>query len=255
MTPNPLPLVGVSADVKTVEGQPFHAVGDKYLRALTEAAGCAPLIVPALVERLEVPALVERLDGLFLTGSLSNVHPSRYGHEASAEHEPYDKDRDDLTFELIAEALRQKLPLFAVCRGFQELNAALGGTLHPAVHDLPGRLDHRAPEDDDLDLKYGPRHEVTFIALGQFFRRFGELQVEVNSLHRQAIDDLAPGLLAEGFAPDGTVEAVSVKGAEQFALGVQWHPEYKATENPYSLKLFQAFGEAARARASAQTSR
>ncbi len=237
-------LVGVSADCKLVDGQPFHMVGDKYLRAMQEAAGCAPLIIPAMAELLDLPALVERLDGLLLTGSPSNLHPRHYRAEPTPEHEPFDEPRDALTLHLIELALARGLPLLAICRGFQELNAALGGSLHPAVHTLPGRLDHRRPDSPDPDVQYGPRHSVHFVDGGEFRRRFGETEIRVNSLHRQAIDRLAPGLVAEGFAPDGTIEAVSVHNARGFALGVQWHPEYKAVENPYSRRLFEAFGAA-----------
>lgn len=248
-----LPLVGVSADHKMIDGQPFHVVGEKYLRAVSEAAGCTPLIIPALPGQIEIAALVERLDGILLTGSPSNLHPSHYGVEPTPEHEPYDRARDALTLTLIEQVLRQRVPLLAVCRGFQELNAALGGTLHPAVHEIPGRLDHRRPQSADLNVQYGPRHLVRFVEGGEFQRRFGERSSMVNSLHRQAIDRLAPRLVAEGAAPDGTIEAVSVRDADSFALGVQWHPEYRATDNPYSLKLFQAFGAAVKARAEART--
>ena len=245
------PLIGVCADVKPVEGQSFHAAGDKYLRAVAEAAACTPLIVPAL-DALDIAGLLDRLDGVFLTGSLSNLHPSRYDVEPSTEHEPYDLARDELVWRLIEQTLRQQVPLFAVCRGFQELNAALGGTLHPALHTLPDRLDHRRPQSPDPDIQYGPKHSVRFNPDGLFHKILGELEIEVNSLHRQGIDQLAPSLQAEGWAPDGVIEAVSVKDAPVFALAVQWHPEYKATQNPHSLKLFQAFGAAARARAEAR---
>ena len=245
------PLIGVCADIKPVEGQSFHAVGDKYLRAITEATKGTPLIIPAL-DALDIGRLVDRLDGVFLTGSLSNLHPSRYGVEPTAEHEPYDLARDELVWRLIDQALHQQVPLFAVCRGFQELNAALGGTLHPALHNLPDKLDHRRPQSPDPDVQYGPKHKVRFNPDGSFYQILGELEIEVNSLHRQGIDQLATGLRAEGWAPDGIIEAVSVKETPAFALAVQWHPEYKATQNPHSIKLFQAFGDAARVRAEAR---
>lgn len=249
MSEHVLPLVGVGADCKIIDGQPFHAVGEKYLRAVLDAGGCTPLIIPALTEGLDLPALVERLDGLLLTGSPSNLHPGHYGAEPTPEHEPFDRPRDALSLALLDLALGRGIPLLAICRGFQELNVMLGGTLHPAVHTLPGRLDHRRPQSDDPDVQYGPQHPVRFVEGGEFRRRFGEREIRVNSIHRQAIDRLAPGLSAEAYAPDGTIEAVSVRDARGFALGVQWHPEYKATGNPFSLKLFRAFGDAVRARA------
>jgi putative glutamine amidotransferase len=243
------PLIAVSACLKTERGHPTHSVGEKYLTAVTAGAGGNPVIVPALGEALDLRALLERVDGLVLTGSLSNVHPSRYGREPDAAAEPYDEARDATTFPLIHAALEGGVPLLAICRGFQELNVALGGTLHAEVHAVEGRADHRAPQEEDLDLRYGPRHPVRFVPGGAFERIAGAVEVWVNSLHRQGIDRLAAALVAEGHAPDGTVEAVRVADAPAFALGVQWHPEYKAAANPFSMKLYGAFGEAARRRA------
>lgn len=205
------------------------------------------MIVPALGAELDIGAILERIDGVVLTGSLSNVHPKRYGAELHAAAEPYDEARDATTFPLIEGALEMGLPLLAICRGFQELNVALGGTLHAEVHAVPGRDDHRAPQVEDPDERYGPRHPVRFVTGGAFEAIAGAGEVWVNSLHRQGIDRLAPRLAAEGHAPDGTVEAVRVKDAPAFALGVQWHPEYKAAANPFSMKLYRAFGDAARA--------
>jgi putative glutamine amidotransferase len=253
---NKLPLIGVSADVKYIENRPYHAVAEKYLTAVSVAAGGAPLIIPALAGSIDPAALVSRLDGLFLTGSPSNVHPVHYDRAPSTEHEPYDQARDELTLQLIHAALQHGVPLLAVCRGFQELNVALGGSLHPALHKLEQRMDHRRPQhdDDDWDIQYGLRHEVRFITGGQFHQLAGTETIRVNSLHRQGIDDLAPGLTAEGLAEDGTIEAVSVRNARAFALGVQWHPEYKPLQNEFSTRLFRAFGEAARVRANPRLS-
>lgn len=247
-------LIGVSADLKFIENRPYHTVGEKYLTAVTDAAGAVPLIIPALAGSIDVPALLARLDGVFLTGSPSNVHPGHYDRTASEEHEPYDPARDELTLQLIRSALQQEVPLLAVCRGFQELNVALGGTLHPALHKLEKRMDHRRPQhdEDDWDIQYGLRHEVSFIHDGEFHRLAGTASIQVNSLHRQGIDELAPGLTAEGVACDGIIEAVSAKQARAFALGVQWHPEYKPLANDFSTRLFRAFGDAARARADAR---
>jgi putative glutamine amidotransferase len=247
--PDPVPMIGVPADVRLIEGSPFHAVGDKYVRAIMLASEAVPFIVPAFGELHDVPALVQRLDGLLLTGSPSNVHPSRYGATATPEAEPHDPERDETTLPMIREALDQGVPLLAICRGFQELNVALGGTLHARVHELPGRHDHRALKVEDLDVKYGPRHPVTLTPGGAFERLAGSREITVNSLHWQAIDRLAEGLAVEAVAPDGTIEAVSVKEARGFALGVQWHPEYRVLNDAFSVALFAAFGVAARARA------
>lgn len=248
MSTEAAPLIAVSACLRTLGGQPTHWVREKYLTAITLGAAGTPLIVPALGRALRIRELLRRVDGVALTGSLSNVHPTRYGAEPHAAAEPYDEARDATTLPLIQEALELGVPLLAICRGFQELNVALGGTLHAEVHAVLGRDDHRAPEVDDPDERYGPRHPVRFVPGGAFERIAGESEVWVNSLHRQAIDRLAPGLLAEGHALDGTIEAVRVAGARAFALGVQWHPEYKPQSNAFSLKLYRAFGDAARER-------
>ena len=246
------PIIGVPADRRAVEGKPFHAVGDKYGRAIALASDATPFMLPAFGELYALPGLVHKLDGLMLTGSLSNVHPTIYGAEPAEVYEPYDRARDDTTLPLVHEALAQAVPLLAVCRGFQELNVALGGTLHPALHELPGRLDHRAPEHDDPDVKYGPNHSAALTPGGAVAAIAGREELTINSLHRQAVERLAPDLEIEAQAPDGTIEAVSVRDAKAFAIGVQWHPEYKVLEDPFSTKLFVAFGEAARARAEAR---
>jgi putative glutamine amidotransferase len=251
------PLVGVPACVRTRDGLGFHEAGDKYVRAVAEAAGAQPLIIPSLGALTDIPELVRQLDGVMMTGSPSNVHPERYGRAASPEAEPYDEVRDATTLPLILEALRQGLPLFAICRGFQELNVALGGTLHARIHEVPGRHDHRRPQAPDLAAQYGPRHKVTFVEGGAFATLLGTTELEVNSLHWQGIDRLADGLAAEGSAEDGTLEAVRVKAARSFALGVQWHPEFAvmAPANAANRALFTAFGAAAAARAKARDAR
>jgi len=246
------PLIAVSACLKDLNGHPTHTVGEKYLTAIAAGAGGTSVIVPALGRALDIKQLLRRVDGLVLTGSLSNVHPTRYGLAAHTAAEPYDEARDATTFPLIVEALEMGIPLLAICRGFQELNVALGGTLHAEVHAVSGRDDHRAPQAEDLDERYGPHHPVRFVPGGVFERIAGQSEVWVNSLHRQGIDRLAPRLAAEGHAPDGTVEAVRVNEGATFALGVQWHPEYKAASNPFSMKLYGAFGNEARKRAASR---
>lgn len=250
------PLIGLPADSKMFDDLPFHAVGDKYARAVALAADGIPVLLPALGgEFKDERDIVGHLDGLVVTGSPSNVHPDHYGHEPTPEHGPHDPARDDTTLPLILEALDHGLPLLAICRGMQELNVALGGTLHPRVHELPGREDHRRPDHRDPDVQYGARHAVKLQRQGKFAAIAGSEEIEVNSLHWQAIDTIAEGLTVEAVAADGTVEAVSVNGAKGFALGVQWHPEYKVMENRFSRALFRAFGDAARAYALRNQSR
>lgn len=248
----PLPVIGVPADVKTIDGMPFHAVGDKYLRAITEATHGIPLVIPAFGDLYDLPDLLGRLDGVLFTGSPSNVHPTHYGVAPTPEAEPYDHERDATTLPMIRETIARGIPMLAICRGMQELNVALGGTLHARVHELPGREDHRRPKHPELDVQYGPKHPISLIPGGAFHALAGATELTVNSLHWQGVDSLAEGLVLEAEAPDGTVEAVSVREATNFALGVQWHPEYKVLENDFSVKLFTAFGDAARARAQAR---
>jgi putative glutamine amidotransferase len=167
------PLVGVTADLRTYNNSLMHTVGDKYARAVWEASGCTPMIIPAMAESQEVHDMLDALDGLLFTGSPSNVHPTRYGQEANEKAEPYDETRDAMTLPLIDAALEKGLPLLFVCRGFQELNVALGGTLHPRLHEVEGRLDHRMPKSDDTDVRYGPRHSMTFTPEGHFAKIAG----------------------------------------------------------------------------------
>jgi putative glutamine amidotransferase len=246
MTRPNLPLVALPADTTELDGLVFHSVGDKYVRAVAEVAGCATVVLPATGEA-QLDASLDHLSGMVLTGALSNVHPPHYGGEAGPEHEPYDHHRDATTLALIGKVLERGMPLLCICRGFQELNVALGGTLEGEVQRGEGRLDHRAPKSPELDARYGPLHDIEITPGGRLEAILGSRRIRVNSLHRQAIARLAEGLDVEARAPDGVVEAASVRGAAGFALGVQWHPEYKASANPDSVKLFEAFGNAARA--------
>ncbi len=249
------PLVGLPSDTSDKDGLVFHAIGDKYLRAVAEVAGCAPVMLPSLGDAGLIEATLDHLDGVVMTGATSNVHPPHYGAEPSADHEPYDHSRDATTLSLITSVIARGMPLFCICRGYQELNVALGGTLETEVQRGEGRRDHRAPKVAELDIRYGPNHDIAITPGGRLEAILGKASTRVNSLHRQAIARLADRLKAEARAPDGIVEAVSVKGARGFALGVQWHPEYKAASNPDSVKLFEAFAAAARAYALARPDR
>jgi putative glutamine amidotransferase len=240
------PLIGIPVDVRRLDDQPFHAVGEKYITAIADAAGGLPLLIPALGHRFDLPDLVGRLDGLLFTGSPSNVAVHHYGGQPDRPDSPQDPARDAITLPLLRAALEAGLPIFCICRGFQELNVALGGTLHTHVHHQPERLDHRAPPGT-YDQRYLPRHAVKLVPGGVFARILGTTEIEVNSLHWQGVDRLASDLIVEGTAPDGTIEAVQVRNARNFALAVQWHPEYRVLENPSSMALFRTFGNAARA--------
>ena len=240
------PIIGVPADRRELSPHIYHVVGEKYLTAVTDAVGGLPLLIPALAERMDLDAILDTVDGLFLTGSYSNVEPTRYGGAPSVPGTLHDPERDALTLPLIDRALERGIPLFGICRGFQEMNVALGGSLHQRVHEVPGMMDHREDSTQPLEVQYAPVHEVALTPGGRLSTLLGTQSIRVNSVHWQGVERLAPGLHVEAAAPDGLVEAFSVEGAPGFTLAVQWHPEYRATENPVSMKLFAAFGEACR---------
>ena len=240
------PIVLISTDGRVADGYRWHATPQTYLDAVREGAGVIPLELPNLGGELDLEGLLERVDGVVMTGSRSNVHPAAYGSAPSPAHEPYDEDRDRMSFELVRKALSKRIPVLSICRGMQELNVALGGTLATEIQDLPGRIDHRAPQSDEQTARFAIRHPIDVREGGLLHAIVKAGHVDVNSLHRQAIDTLAPGLRVEATAADGTIEAVSVEGAGAFALGVQWHPEYWFRTDPTSAAILAAFGEAVR---------
>jgi putative glutamine amidotransferase len=239
-----LPIIGIPACRRTLKERVVHMVADKYPSAIIAATGCLPVSILAIGSSIDVTAVLDTLDGLLLTGSPSNVHPSAYGRDPLDDEILHDPDRDATTLPLIREAVRRDLPIFAICRGIQELNVALGGTLHQRVHEVPGRLNHRS-RPVSPDGAYGPAHSVALTPGGLIAALVGSDEIIVNSLHSQGIDEPAPGLRVEAMAPDGQIEAVCLPQA-RFVVGVQWHPEYKVLENPVSLALFSAFGRACR---------
>ncbi|MDA8049245.1 MAG: gamma-glutamyl-gamma-aminobutyrate hydrolase family protein [Rhodospirillales bacterium] len=242
------PLVGISCCRKLFGsfGMPNHAASDTYVRAVDRAVGAVSVLIPANGEAADIASLLHHLDGIILTGSRSNVQPGRYGGPPHAEGTPEDEARDAVTLPLIRAAIAAGVPLLAICRGLQELNVALGGSLHQRIQDLPGRFDHSAALQPFARLRIAKAHAVRVVP-GSFLHRLaGRSEIAVNSLHNQGIDTLAPGLVAEGTAPDGTIEAVRVAAAPGFAYGVQWHPEYDFEWDPLSRRIFLAFGEAIR---------
>jgi len=256
------PVVALTACRRDIDGVPFHAVGDKYLTAVAEAAGAMPVLLPAMGDTeaggaLDLAAIIGAIDGLLVTGSPSNLAPRHYGGAPARPGTRADPARDATTLPLIRAALAAGLPLFAICRGMQELNVALGGSLHQHLHELPGKRDHRAPAGQPSAIRYAPAHPVELNRGGQLAELARAAGTDagghsVNSAHAQGIDRLAPGLVVEALADDGVIEAVRVEAAPgfapSFALGTQWHPEYRATENALSRALFAAFGDACRAR-------
>lgn len=225
---------------------PFHMVGEKYILAVRDAAHALPLLIPVLEPAIASRDILATVSGLLLTGSLSNVAPKRYGGTPPREGVLQDERRDDTTLPLLEAAIAMGVPVLCLCRGFQELNVALGGTLYQHIHEVEGRADHRDDPKAPLEVQYGPAHSVEVRPGGVLARIAPEKSFHVNSLHSQGIDRLAPSLHADAVAPDGIIEAVSMPHAKGFVLGVQWHPEWRWNEDVTSRAIFAAFGEAVR---------
>lgn len=227
---------------------PNHAASDTYVRATDQVVHGVPVLIPASGTAADVETLLDRLDGIILTGSRSNVQPRLYGGPPHPEGVHEDHARDAATLPLIRAAVAHGVPLLAICRGFQELNVALGGSLHQRLQDLPGRIDHTTAMQPSPRVRTGKAHAIRVVSGSWLHRVAGATAIKVNSLHNQGIDRLAPGLVAEGIAPDGTIEAVRVANAPGFAVGIQWHPEYDFPADAVSRRIFEAFGEAVWAR-------
>jgi putative glutamine amidotransferase len=243
------PVIGIPADRRLLGSHWFHCVGEKYINAVVQAAEAVPVLVPALGERYLRDWLAS-FDGILFTGSPSNVEPHRYRGPKSSPGTLHDPERDATTLPMISGAIEAGVPVFGICRGFQEINVALGGTLTQKLQDLPGNLDHREDANLPLEEQYGPSHEIELIEGGMLHKIAGSRKMKVNSLHSQGVDRLAPSLVTEAKAEDGVIEAFRIDGAKTFALAVQWHPEWKVMENPFSRALFAAFGQAGREHAS-----
>jgi putative glutamine amidotransferase len=229
---------------------PNHAASDTYVRATDQVVRAVPVLIPANGDKADAETLLDRLDGIILTGSRSNVQPALYGGPPHPEGVPEDPARDYAILPLIRAAITRGVPLLAICRGFQELNVALGGSLHQRLQDLPDRIDHSTPMQPSARVRQGKAHNLRIVP-GSWLHRVAEAtEIAVNSLHNQGIDRLAPGLVAEGFAPDGQIEAVHVLNAPGFAIGVQWHPEYDWETDPVSRRIFEVFAQAVHGRIS-----
>jgi len=245
------PVVGVIGSAHLVEGK-FTAqrVGERNLRAVAEVAGALPLMFAGTPEITDIGALLDTVDGILLTGARANVHPSHFGHDEHPKHEPYDRGRDALALAVVEASVARGVPLFGICRGFQEMNVAFGGSLHPEIRELPGRMNHRMPRlangevHPDLEVVFADRHEVRLTSGGVFAKLLGVESIRVNSLHGQGILEPGKRIVIEGIAEDGTYEAIRIAEAPGFALGVQWHAEHEAQRNPINRKLFEAFGAA-----------
>ncbi len=243
---NQRPVVGISACRKQLDPHPFHVVGEKYVNAVVQGANATPMLIPPLGTVLDLDQVLNCVDGVLLTGSPSNLEPHNYGGEAVEAVPPHDPQRDATTLPLIRRAVEREVPMFAICRGCQEVNVAFGGTLRAKVQECEGMLDHREDHSRPLDHQYAPAHEVRLSTGGVLERLAGTNPVMVNSLHGQGVDRLGDRLVVEAVAPDDLVEAFTVEGAGAFSLAVQWHPEWKVTEDPFSMAIFGAFGDACR---------
>ncbi len=242
------PLVGVSACTRQLGIHPFHVAGHKYIAGVVAGSDVLPVIIPSLGEELDVHATLARLDGLLLTGSYSMVQPHLYGAQSSVDPAELDLGRDATTLPLIREAIASGVPILSVCRGFQEMNVAFGGSLHQRLHEVDGYQEHREDKELTIDQQYAVAHPVIIQAGGVLESLVGSGAQMVNSLHTQGVDRLGDGLRVEAIAEDGLVEAFSVEGAPAFSLAVQWHPEWKVAEHPFYQAIFKAFGDACRQR-------
>ena len=242
------PVIGIIGNSYLINDEyPVHAAGEMNAQAVAEVAGALPLVVPSDPSMVCLEALMATCDGFLFTGGRPNVHPEEYGEAPTEAHGAFDRARDRVALPLIRACVARGQPIFGVCRGFQEVNVAMGGTLYPEIRDLPGRDNHRMPPDGTLEEKFALRHVVTFSDDGPFAKVLGKKEVLTNTLHGQGIKDAGPRVVIDGHAPDGTPEAIYVADAPGFTLSVQWHPEWNAGDDPVSRPLFEAFGEACRA--------
>ncbi|MEI4470877.1 gamma-glutamyl-gamma-aminobutyrate hydrolase family protein [Frigidibacter sp. MR17.24] len=245
--PGKRPVIGIISNAAVInDSYPAHTGGIMNSTAVAQVAGGLPLLIPSDPRLVTVEDLLATCDGFLLTGGRPNVHPSEYGEEETEAHGTFDRARDAITLPLIRACVERGQPFLGVCRGFQEVNVALGGTLYPEIRDLPGRMNHRMPPDGTIEEKFALRHKVTFTEGGPFQRLLGAREVMTNTLHGQGIKAAGARIVIDGLAPDGTPEAIYVKDAPGFTLSVQWHPEWNAANDPVSRPLFEAFGRAAR---------
>lgn len=239
------PVVGIIGNTQLLNDQyPVHAGGVMNSDAVSQVCGCMPLIIPSNPDHVSVEELMSVCDGFLLTGGRPNVHPEEYGEEATEAHGAFDRARDAIVLPLVRACVERGQPFLGICRGFQEVNVAMGGSLYPEIRDLPGRMNHRMPPEGTIEEKFELRHDVTFAKGGVFHDVMGAEVVRTNTLHGQGIKEPGARIVMDGFAQDGTPEAIYVQGAAGFTLAVQWHPEWNAQADPVSRPLFAAFGKA-----------
>ena len=243
------PVVLMSMGAQERKGHAYQVMTHKYITPVVELSGCVPLLAPSCCGIDDIDQYLSMVDGVYLTGAGSNIDPVLYDQENLTPSKGQDPERDLFDIALIRAALTRGLPLFAICRGMQEINVALGGTIHQKAYEVPGLNDHREDATTPVEVQYGDRHSVRAIAGSWFAELMGDADFPVNSLHGQALDQLGDGVAPLAYADDGLVEAIHLPGFAQFTLAVQWHPEWQAAQNPHSVKIFKAFGEACQQRA------
>ncbi|MDW3222328.1 MAG: gamma-glutamyl-gamma-aminobutyrate hydrolase family protein [Paracoccaceae bacterium] len=248
------PVVGIICNHYLLNDEyPVHAGGTMNSEAIADVSECLPIMIPTNPDYVSVEELLTTCDGFLFTGGRPNVHPEEYGEAATDAHGQFDRARDAIALPLVRACVERGQPFLGICRGFQEVNVAMGGSLYPEIRDLPGRMNHRMPPDGTLEEKFEHRHTVSFTDNGVFHKLTGAREVMTNTLHGQGIKSSGARVIVDGVAPDGTPEAIYIDGAPGFTLSVQWHPEYAAARDPVSKPLFAAFGEAARAWSKGQT--
>jgi len=241
------PLVGIVGNHYLIDEQyPAQAAGEMNITAISKVAKAVSVIIPSIPDNSSIEELMEIFDGFLFTGGRPNVHPNFYGQEETPAHGVFDLNRDALTLPLIRKCFEMGKPILGICRGFQEFNVAFGGTLHAEIRELPGRINHRMPPDGTLEEKFAIRHKINFCKGGYFEQICGSNEVLVNSLHGQGIDKPGRNIFLEGYAPDGTPEALCVKGSKNFCIAVQWHAEWNAESDPVSRSIFSTFGDSMR---------
>lgn len=238
------PVLGVIACNRIVGTEPAQAVMERYIRAAMTYADVAALIVPSMPDLMTAAEVAPRLDGILLTGSPSNVATARYGDDGG--EGPFDEGRDEIALSLIDRMIDAQKPVFGICRGFQEINVALGGTLRRDTSASDELLRHHAPDGVSFDAMFDHRHPVELAEGGMLASAYAKPALEVNSVHYQGIGKLAEGLTIEARAPDGLIEAYSARPNGAPLLAVQWHPEWGTENDPDSRTYFHLLGKALR---------
>ncbi|MEN9391451.1 MAG: hypothetical protein RL017_749 [Pseudomonadota bacterium] len=230
-------IIGILTNTGTEDNLHTYTITQKYVDPIINIMQDVPLLLPASGENAPYQQWLDLVDGILFTGGKSDIHPCNYGHEITNKKSFFDHKRDIVSFNLIKLAITKKIPILGICRGFEEINVALGGTLKQSLHVLHQHIDHREHKTNPFTIQ----HEVKIVAGGKLSQIFVPQKLGVNSLHDQGVDELAPNLQAEAYACDGLIEAFSLKNSSQFVFATQWHIEWEADKNQCSSAIFSAF--------------